>query len=51
LQKASSRKIIRRPLRDIAGGRELGDVTTLRETTLAADFTGRFAERRDADDG
>src|SRR3954447_3442183 len=41
--KTRSGKIIRRLLRDIAEGRELGDVTTLREPGVMKDLEGKFA--------
>ena len=42
--KTRSGKIMRRLLRDIAEGRELGDVTTLREPGVMQDLAGKFAE-------
>jgi acetyl-CoA synthetase len=42
--KTRSGKIIRRLLRDIAEGRELGDVTTLREPGVMKDLETKFAE-------
>jgi acetyl-CoA synthetase len=41
--KTRSGKIMRRLLRDIAEGRELGDVTTLREPGVMKDLEGKFA--------
>jgi acetyl-CoA synthetase len=41
--KTRSGKIMRRLLRDIAEGRELGDVTTLREPGVMKDLEGEFA--------
>jgi len=38
---------MRRLLRDIAEGRELGDVTTLRDPAVMSQLEGRIAERRD----
>jgi acetyl-CoA synthetase len=43
--KTRSGKIMRRLLRDIAEGRELGDVTTLREPGVMKDLEAKFAER------
>jgi acetyl-CoA synthetase len=48
LPKTRSGKIMRRLLRDIAEGRELGDVTTLRDPDVMAQLEGKVAERRDA---
>ncbi|MDX6555663.1 MAG: acetyl-CoA synthetase, partial [Miltoncostaeaceae bacterium] len=39
-----SGKIMRRLLRDIAEGRELGDVTTLRDPDVMAQLEGRIKE-------
>ncbi len=47
LPKTRSGKIMRRLLRDIAEGRELGDVTTLRDPGVMAELEGRIAARRD----
>ncbi len=47
LPKTRSGKIMRRLLRDIAEGRELGDVTTLRDPDVMAQLEGRVKERRD----
>jgi acetyl-CoA synthetase len=38
---------MRRLLRDIAEGRELGDVTTLRDPDVMAQLESRIAERAD----
>ena len=43
--KTRSGKIMRRLLRDIAEGREAGDVTTLREPGVMKDLEGKFAEK------
>ena len=45
--KTRSGKIMRRLLRDIAEGRELGDVTTLREPGVMKDLEGKFAGDED----
>jgi acetyl-CoA synthetase len=42
--KTRSGKIMRRLLRDIAEGRELGDVTTLREPGVMKDLEKKFAD-------
>jgi acetyl-CoA synthetase len=42
--KTRSGKIMRRLLRDIAEGRELGDVTTLREPGVMKELETKFAE-------
>jgi acetyl-CoA synthetase len=47
LPKTRSGKIMRRLLRDIAEGRELGDVTTLRDPSVMAQLEARIAERED----
>jgi acetyl-CoA synthetase len=47
LPKTRSGKIMRRLLRDIAEGRELGDVTTLRDPGVMAQLEARIAERAD----
>jgi acetyl-CoA synthetase len=47
LPKTRSGKIMRRLLRDIAEGRELGDVTTLRDPTVMSQLEERIVERRD----
>ena len=49
LPKTRSGKIMRRLLRDIADGRELGDVTTLREPAVMEELKRKVAERRTAD--
>ena len=46
LPKTRSGKIMRRLLRDIAEGRELGDVTTLRDPDVMAQLEGKVAERQ-----
>ena len=46
--KTRSGKIMRRLLRDIAEGRELGDVTTLREPGVMQDLAGKVGSGRDA---
>jgi acetyl-CoA synthetase len=51
LPKTRSGKIMRRLLRDIAEGRELGDVTTLRDPAVMDVLKEKIAERRDDDDG
>ena len=45
LPKTRSGKIMRRLLRDIAEGRELGDVTTLRDPGVMAQLSDKVAER------
>ena len=50
LPKTRSGKIMRRLLRDIAEGRALGDVTTLRDPDVMEELEARIAERRDAED-
>ena len=47
LPKTRSGKIMRRLLRDIAEGRELGDVTTLGDPAVMAQLEERIAARRD----
>ncbi|MEA2233954.1 MAG: acetyl-CoA synthetase [Solirubrobacteraceae bacterium] len=47
LPKTRSGKIMRRLLRDIAEGRELGDVTTLRDPAVMGQLEKRIAARRD----
>jgi acetyl-CoA synthetase len=49
LPKTRSGKIMRRLLRDIAEGRALGDVTTLRDPTVMMGLERKIAERRDAE--
>jgi acetyl-CoA synthetase len=44
LPKTRSGKIMRRLLRDIAEGRELGDVTTLRDPDVMQQLEGRVKE-------
>jgi acetyl-CoA synthetase len=46
LPKTRSGKIMRRLLRDIAEGRELGDVTTLRDPAVMEELEQKIAERR-----
>ncbi len=48
LPKTRSGKIMRRLLRDIAEGRELGDVTTLRDPDVMSQLEGRIKEREAA---
>jgi acetyl-CoA synthetase len=48
LPKTRSGKIMRRLLRDIAEGRELGDVTTLRDPDVMGQLEGRIKEREAA---
>ncbi len=49
LPKTRSGKIMRRLLRDIAEGRALGDVTTLRDPGVMGELEAKIAERRDAE--
>jgi acetyl-CoA synthetase len=49
LPKTRSGKIMRRLLRDIAEGRELGDVTTLRDPEVMAELEAKITARRDAE--
>jgi len=49
LPKTRSGKIMRRLLRDIAEGRALGDVTTLRDPDVMKELEAKIAERRDED--
>jgi acetyl-CoA synthetase len=49
LPKTRSGKIMRRLLRDIAEGRALGDVTTLRDPDVMSELEAKIAEQRDAD--
>jgi acetyl-CoA synthetase len=49
LPKTRSGKIMRRLLRDIAEGRELGDVTTLRDPDVMEELEAKIAARRDAE--
>ena len=50
LPKTRSGKIMRRLLRDIAEGRELGDVTTLRDPAVMSQLEGRIRERQAEED-
>ncbi|MDX6610327.1 MAG: acetyl-CoA synthetase [Solirubrobacterales bacterium] len=50
LPKTRSGKIMRRLLRDIAEGRALGDVTTLRDPDVMQELEGKVAELRDKED-
>jgi acetyl-CoA synthetase len=50
LPKTRSGKIMRRLLRDIAEGRELGDVTTLRDPDVMKQLEGKVKERQSADE-
>ena len=50
LPKTRSGKIMRRLLRDIAEGRELGDVTTLRDPDVMSQLEGKIKERQDSED-
>jgi acetyl-CoA synthetase len=50
LPKTRSGKIMRRLLRDIAEGRELGDVTTLRDPAVMKELEREFAARDGAED-
>ncbi len=49
LPKTRSGKIMRRLLRDIAEGRALGDVTTLRDPEVMGELESKIAEARDAE--
>jgi acetyl-CoA synthetase len=49
LPKTRSGKIMRRLLRDIAEGRALGDVTTLRDPAVMAELEAKVAAERDND--
>ncbi|MGC1852397.1 MAG: acetate--CoA ligase [Solirubrobacterales bacterium] len=49
LPKTRSGKIMRRLLRDIAEGRELGDVTTLRDPDVMRELEAKIAARSDAE--
>jgi acetyl-CoA synthetase len=49
LPKTRSGKIMRRLLRDIAEGRELGDVTTLRDPAVMEELERKVTARRDAE--
>jgi acetyl-CoA synthetase len=50
LPKTRSGKIMRRLLRDIAEGRELGDVTTLRDPDVMGQLEGKIKERRNEEE-
>jgi acetyl-CoA synthetase len=50
LPKTRSGKIMRRLLRDIAEGRALGDVTTLRDPDVMGELETKIAEARDGED-
>ena len=50
LPKTRSGKIMRRLLRDIAEGRELGDVTTLRDPDVMQQLEGKVKERQAKED-
>ncbi|HEX7291970.1 MAG TPA: acetate--CoA ligase [Conexibacter sp.] len=50
LPKTRSGKIMRRLLRDIAEGRELGDVTTLRDPDVMSQLEGKINERQSEED-
>jgi acetyl-CoA synthetase len=50
LPKTRSGKIMRRLLRDIAEGHELGDVTTLRDPDIMRELETKVAARADAED-
>jgi len=50
LPKTRSGKIMRRLLRDIAEGRAMGDVTTLRDPDVMQELEAKIAEQRDAED-
>ncbi|HUB98801.1 MAG TPA: acetate--CoA ligase [Solirubrobacterales bacterium] len=50
LPKTRSGKIMRRLLRDIAEGRALGDVTTLRDPGVMAELEAKIAEEGDGED-
>jgi acetyl-CoA synthetase len=51
LPKTRSGKIMRRLLRDIAEGRELGDVTTLRDPAITEELERKVKERQASDGG
>ena len=51
LPKTRSGKIMRRLLRDIAEGRELGDVTTLRDPDVMEQLEEKVRERQASEDG
>jgi acetyl-CoA synthetase len=50
LPKTRSGKIMRRLLRDIAEGRALGDVTTLRDPDVMGELEAKIAEARNSED-
>jgi acetyl-CoA synthetase len=50
LPKTRSGKIMRRLLRDIAEGRALGDVTTLRDPTVMEQLEGKVSELQSQED-
>jgi acetyl-CoA synthetase len=50
LPKTRSGKIMRRLLRDIAEGKELGDVTTLRDPDVMSQLEGKVKERQKEED-
>ncbi|MGH2885571.1 MAG: AMP-binding enzyme, partial [Solirubrobacteraceae bacterium] len=50
LPKTRSGKIMRRLLRDIAEGREFGDVTTLRDPDVMKQLEGKVQEEQKADE-
>ena len=50
LPKTRSGKIMRRLLRDIAEGRALGDVTTLRDPDVMAELEKQIAAAADEED-
>jgi acetyl-CoA synthetase len=50
LPKTRSGKIMRRLLRDIAEGREMGDVTTLRDPDVMKQLSGKVQERQKEED-
>jgi acetyl-CoA synthetase len=50
LPKTRSGKIMRRLLRDIAEGRALGDVTTLRDPDVMQELEAKIAEQRGEED-
>jgi acetyl-CoA synthetase len=50
LPKTRSGKIMRRLLRDIAEGRELGDVTTLRDPAIMDELKQKVSERAESED-
>ncbi|HEY4829141.1 MAG TPA: acetyl-coenzyme A synthetase, partial [Solirubrobacteraceae bacterium] len=50
LPKTRSGKIMRRLLRDIADGKALGDVTTLRDPDVMSQLEGKIKEEQKADE-